>query len=91
MASTHIDISIELNARQLDLRVPTAVTLGRLRELVGQVLGDHNVAMPPGWHLELRGKAIALGEFDVIADFPVGNGDVFAVVHPLDAGTGGRR
>ncbi|MDR6971807.1 EsaB/YukD family protein [Leifsonia shinshuensis] len=80
MPDRHIDVSLELRGRQLDLRVPTAVTLGRLTELLAQVLREHGMVMPPEWRLRLKDKPIALGDHDVIADFPVGNGDVFEVV-----------
>ncbi|MGN7797515.1 EsaB/YukD family protein [Leifsonia sp. 22587] len=80
MPDLHIDVSLELRGRQLDLRVPTAVTLGRLTELLAQVLREHHIVMPPEWRLRLKDKPIALGDHDVIADFPVGNGDVFEVV-----------
>jgi uncharacterized ubiquitin-like protein YukD len=82
MADRHIDVSIELNGKQLDLRVPAAVTLARLTELLTQVLREHNIGMPPVWRLRLKDKPIALGQFDVISDFPVGDGDVLAVVTP---------
>ena len=82
MADQHIDVSLELNGQELDLRVPSAVTLARLTELIAQVLRERGIVMPPEWRLRLRGKPIALGDFDVIADFPVGDGDVLAVVTP---------
>ena len=82
MADQHIDISIELNGQQLDLRVPTAVTLARLTELIAQVLSEHKIGMPPDWRLGLKDKPLALGAFDVVGDFPVGNGDVLAVIIP---------
>ena len=80
MPERHVNVSIELNKQQLDLRVPVAVTLARLSELIARVLQEHNIAMPPEWHLRLKDKPIALGDFDVIGDFPVGEGDVFTVV-----------
>jgi hypothetical protein len=36
--------------------------------------------MPPEWRLRLKDKPIALGDHDVVGDFPVGDGDVFEVV-----------
>lgn len=80
MPDRHIDISLELNGRQLDLRVPTAVTLARLTELIDGVLRERGIGMPPEWRLRLKDKPIALGDYDVIGDFPVGDGDVFEVV-----------
>ncbi|WP_431219086.1 EsaB/YukD family protein [Leifsonia xyli] len=82
MGERHIDLSIELNGKQLDLRVPAAVTLARLTELIGRVLREHDIVMPAEWRLRLKDKPIALGDHDVIADFPVGDGDVLEVVTP---------
>ena len=84
MPERHIDISLEFNGQQLDLRVPTAVTLLRLSELIGTVLAQRGIRMPPRWRLRLKDKALALGDYDVIDDFPVGDGDVFQVVSAAD-------
>lgn len=81
-------MSIEHNSQQLDLRVPVAVTLGRLTERISHVFHERNIAMPPQWYLRVKGKPIALGDFDVIADFPIGNGDVFGVVTPQPSMSG---
>lgn len=80
MQEQHIDISLEFNQRQLDLRVPTAVTFARLSELIGQVLHDRGIVMPTRWHLEVRSKPIAISDFDIVGDFPLADGDVLAVV-----------
>jgi uncharacterized ubiquitin-like protein YukD len=80
MPDRHIDISLELNGHHLDLRVPTGVTLARLAELIGSVLAERSIRMPSEWRLRLKDKPIALGDHDVIGDFPVGDGDVFEVV-----------
>ena len=80
MPDRHIDISIELNGRQLDLRVPTAVTLHRLTDLIGEVLDEHGIRMPPRWRLQLKDKPVAVGLYEVLADYPIGDGDVFEVV-----------
>jgi uncharacterized ubiquitin-like protein YukD len=80
MPDRHIDISLEFNGQQLDLRVPTAVTLARLSDLIDAVLSERGIRMPPEWRLRLKDKPIALGDHDVVGDFPVGDGDVFEVV-----------
>ena len=80
MPDSHIDISIELNSRQLDLRVPTDVTLTRLIHLVSQVLQEHHITMPRQWRLDLQDKQINLGSHDTLNDFPIGDGDLLTVV-----------
>ncbi|MCL2463752.1 MAG: EsaB/YukD family protein [Micrococcales bacterium] len=79
MPDQHINISIELNSRQLDLRVPNDVTLARLTELISQVLEEHHISMPQQWHLEVQDKPIGLSGYDTLSDFPIGNGDIFTV------------
>lgn len=86
MPDRHIDISLEFTGQQLDLRVPTAVTLARLSDLIDAVLTERGIRMPPEWRLRITDKPIALGEHDVIGDFPVGDGDVFEVVATAAAG-----
>ena len=80
MPDRHIDISIEFKRRQLDLRVPTAVSLGRLTELVATVLREQGIVMPERWRLALKDTPITVGDHDVRADVPLGDGDVFEVV-----------
>lgn len=86
MPDRHIDISLEFTGQQLDLRVPTAVTLARLSDLIDAVLTERGIRMPPEWRLRITDKPIALGEHDVIGDFLVGDGDVFEVVATATAG-----
>jgi len=86
MPDRHIDISLDLNGQQLDLRVPTAVTLARLCELIDGALVERGIRMPPQWRLRLKDKPIALGDYDIIGDFPVGDGDVFEVVATVAVG-----
>ncbi|MET3565236.1 putative ubiquitin-like protein YukD [Leifsonia sp. 563] len=80
MADRHIDVSIDFNSQQLDLRVPAAVTLTRLTQLISTVLDEHGIVMPSDWHLAVKDKPLRLGPYDVVGDFPIGDGDVLAVV-----------
>lgn len=82
MTDRHIDVSLELNGNHLDLRVPAGVTLARLTELIGRVLAEQRISMPSAWRLRVKDKPLSLDDYDVVGDFPVGDGDVLAVVVP---------
>jgi uncharacterized ubiquitin-like protein YukD len=75
-----IDISVEYRGQQLDFQVPSAVTIGRLTELLRQALGSNSQSLPLAWKLELKDKTIKMGETDRIGEFPIGSGDVFCIV-----------
>ncbi|MFC4652338.1 EsaB/YukD family protein [Lactococcus nasutitermitis] len=76
--STQIDISLEFKEQQLDFRVPTEVTMGRLVELMHETL--KNARLPEDWTLKLKDKDILVDETDLIKDLPIGNGDVFCII-----------
>lgn len=75
---SQITISIEFNHQQLDYRIPTAISFSRLVELFHEVFLD--MKLPEKWTLQLRDKQIQVDESDLIADLPIGNGDVFFIV-----------
>jgi len=72
-----IEISLEFNGRQVDYRIPSEITLGRLNELMHEVLKD--VKLPQDWKLELKDKPIHIDQSDRIKDLPIGNGDIFSI------------
>lgn len=79
---THIDISLEYNGNQIDLRIPIQVTMLRLCELLDKALKSDGIFLPEGWRMELKNKPINIEDYDYLEDFPVGNGDIFEVITP---------
>lgn len=74
----HITISIEYKEKQLDYQVPTNITFSRLVELFHQVFSQ--MKLPKEWTLQLKNKAININQTDILADLPIGNGDLFYIV-----------
>jgi uncharacterized ubiquitin-like protein YukD len=80
LKDNHIDITLEYHSNQVDVRVPDNVTLNRLTELLGQILNEQGVSLPPTWHLELKNTTINLGGLDYLNDYPVGDGSTFQII-----------
>jgi hypothetical protein len=78
--SKQIEISLEFKGRQVDYKIPSEITLGRLNELMHVVLKD--VKLPQAWMLVLKDKPIHIDQSDRIKDLPIGNGDIF-LIRPL--------
>ncbi|MEE8738105.1 MAG: EsaB/YukD family protein [Bifidobacterium sp.] len=76
--TNRIDISVEFNGRQVDLRVPSEVTWQRLTVLVHHVFTG--VKLPEHWVLALGDKSVHVDPTDVIEDLPIGSGDVLCIV-----------
>lgn len=76
-----ITISIEFNNQQLDYKIPTEITMARMIELFHYSFAD--IHLPKEWTLKLTGKHIQVNDTDLIADLPIGNGDIFSIV-PLE-------
>ncbi|AYG01336.1 MULTISPECIES: EsaB/YukD family protein [Lactococcus] len=77
---THITISLEYEGRQLDLVIPIQVTVNRLIELLDNMFRSNQVFLPQNWKLDVKGKHLHFDGTDFLADYPVGNGDVFVIV-----------
>lgn len=73
-----IIISIEFNNQQLDYQIPTGITVSRMSELMHCSFADMH--LPKKWTLKLKGKHIQVNDTDLVADLPIGNGDIFSIV-----------
>lgn len=74
-----ISISLQYSNKQLNLRIPIRVPIARLKELLKEALLGIQIQLPPSFDLVVVNKATRLGEEDVLADYPLGNGDFFAI------------
>lgn len=75
-----IDITLEQQKRQIDLQVPTNLTLGELKLLITKVFKENNEFLPDNWMLLLKDKAIVMSDYDFLDEFPIGNGDIFEIL-----------
>lgn len=75
-----IEITLVLEGKEQDLVIPTKVTFGRLKILIAEALAENGRRLPVGFQLVLKGKSFELGEFDLISDFGISNGDSLGIV-----------
>ncbi|GAB2026233.1 EsaB/YukD family protein [Lactovum odontotermitis] len=75
-----IDIRIENQEDQLDLRVPRQVTIVHLTQLIRQALEDMGRPIRGKWHLELKDKQIHPKKTEYLSRYPIGDGAAFLVV-----------
>ena len=83
MAFENIDITIEYQNKQIDLRISRGLTLIRLEELLKELnileqLGL-NEDSDKKWELHLKNKNITVNRFEMLVNFPLGNGDILEI------------
>lgn len=70
-----IEITLIFQGKHIDLVVPGEITFDRLRRLIGAAFAEKGMLLPDDFSLALDDKALAVGGYDFIAAFGVGNGD----------------
>lgn len=70
-----IEVTLVFGQRQIDLLVPSQITFLRLTHLIQRAFAEKGVTLPDGMTLALADKALAVGGYDMISSFGVGNGD----------------
>ncbi|MCF1633869.1 EsaB/YukD family protein [Streptococcus gallolyticus] len=83
MAFENIDITIEYQNKQIDLRISRGLTFIRLEELLKELnileqLGL-NEDSDKKWELHLKNKNITVNRFEMLVNFPLGNGDILEI------------
>lgn len=83
MAFENIDITIEYQNKQIDLRISRGLTLIRLEKLLKELnileqLGL-NEDSDKKWGLHLKNKNITVNRFEMLVNFPLGNGDILEI------------
>lgn len=83
MAFENIDITIEYQNKQIDLRISRGLTLTRLEELLKElnILKQFglNEDSDKKWELHLKNKNITVNRFEMLVNFPLGNGDILEI------------
>ncbi|WP_172209902.1 hypothetical protein [Pseudolactococcus hodotermopsidis] len=64
-----------LDGKEQDVLVPSKVTFGRLKVLVTESLAENGFNLPSDYQLVIKGKSFEMGQFDLISDFALSNGD----------------
>lgn len=70
-----IEITLILNKKELDLVVPNKVTMGRLKELLHETLGENGIDIAEDFRLRIKDKQVTVGAFDMAFDFGLASGD----------------
>ncbi|MBF0777453.1 EsaB/YukD family protein [Streptococcus cuniculi] len=74
-----IGVTLVKEGREIDLLIPTRITLGRLQDLVKEIFRENGVVLPDGFKLVIQGKNLQLGETDLLSDFGIATGDKFEI------------
>ena len=75
-----IEVTLEHAGRYIDLRVPRAVTLDRLTQLIRDGFAAKGATLPDGFSLAFEDKPLAVSGSSVLASFGIGNGDRLRVI-----------
>ncbi len=76
---TTISIEIQFGDLRLDLQVPRFVTKERLETLIMMNAKELQVTFPPSWELVLQGKKVTIAKDELLASYPISDGDQFKV------------
>ncbi|MBN7274907.1 type VII secretion protein, YukD family [Ligilactobacillus pobuzihii] len=74
-----IAIGLHFNERVIDLKVPTQVTIARLKDLLRDSLEILQLELPADFSLEVQNKPLRLVEYKKLVDYPLANGDQLVV------------
>lgn len=80
MEKTSIAIGLHLNDRVIDLRIPREVSVERLKILLVQALNANKIDLPHDFSLKVLNKPLRLTANNLLADYPLGDGDQIAVI-----------
>lgn len=76
---TSIAIALQYQTQSFDLQVPRYVTTQRLEILIALNLEQLKITLPQQWHLRLQGKQLRLAPDQLLANYPVSDGDQFII------------
>ncbi|EME8065807.1 type VII secretion protein, YukD family [Enterococcus faecium] len=77
---TTISISLHTVDRIIDLKVPSQVTVARLKTILQESFPIIHIRLPENFELALLNKPIHLRNEAILADYSLGNGDQLQVI-----------
>ncbi len=77
---TTISISLHTADRIIDLKVPSQVTVARLKTILQESFPIIHIRLPENFELALLNKRIHLRNEAILADYSLGNGDQLQVI-----------
>ncbi|MGT2712843.1 type VII secretion protein, YukD family [Streptococcus oriscaviae] len=75
-----ISIGLHITDRIIDIKIPTKVTILRLKELLRDSMALLQIELPIEFELVVLNKPIVLVDYEVLAHYPLGNGDQLKIV-----------
>lgn len=75
-----ISVGLHLDEQIIDLKIPTRVTILRLKELLKEAVLLLGVQLPEKFELIVLNKSIVFVDYELLEYYPVGNGDQLKVV-----------
>ncbi|GBG94794.1 hypothetical protein LFYK43_12530 [Ligilactobacillus salitolerans] len=76
---TAITVGLHLDDQVLDLKLPTKVSIARLKVLLAESLAVMHLSLPAEFELQVLNKPLRLVEHKRLADYPLADGDQLAV------------
>src|SRR5699024_6104476 len=76
---TTINISLNIENHELDLRIPNQVTLARLKALLEPILREKRLLQYEDFELVIENKKIVVNDQQPLADYPLSDVDCFRV------------
>ncbi|NEW62172.1 hypothetical protein GMA11_02065 [Granulicatella sp. zg-ZJ] len=75
-----IGITLVKDNKEIDLLVPSKVTMHQLKELIYNMFEHHGIALKYPFQLVVKNKCIHIGEYDVLEDYGIATGDKFEMI-----------
>ena len=72
-------VAVDWQGKVVDLRIPTQIKMGRLKELLREVFQILRRPLPSSFELMITNKPFRIGDHEYLSDYPLGNGDQFRI------------
>ena len=76
-----INLTVKYKENYLDIRISNSLTWFRLEKLLYEnVVANLSFPLDGQMHLQVKGKNIHIEKRDLLAYYPIGNGDVLEII-----------
>lgn len=75
-----IEITLIYQGREIDLLIPSRITMKHLNELLLGMFQENKLEFPSNVRFVWKDKDFQLGEQDILSDFRISNGDRLELV-----------
>jgi len=78
MNDRHINVTLLMGTRSVDLRVPLEITVYQLVEELSDIFSEN--LLRPKIQLKIINKGLLLNEKDKLSEFPAASGDIIQIL-----------